>query len=215
VTKLTDSQSVTNQEAPVVRTAKDPEKRRQELMEAALELFLEQGTERTAVSHIVKRVGVAQGTFYYHFDSKDDLVDAVARQVASPLGELIGGIVEDDSQPVPARLRTAISTLLDVIAASQAHLEGLIRPGNERLHQLVADAMRARLHPLFTSLVEEGNADGSLAVEPAAETVELVLAAVTHLTRTQAHGESGERMARLRTAVTQLASRTLGIETIR
>jgi len=198
-------------ETPMVRTSKDPEIRRQELMEAALELFLERGTDKTAVSDIVRRVGVAQGTFYYHFKSKDEVVDALAEGMAEPLGQMVAGIAEDTSAPVQDRIGRVVASLLDVIGASQQHLEGLIRPGNEVLHQRVADAMQARLHPALVALVGEGQADGSLDAEPVEETVELVLAAITHLTRTQAHGEDPDRLARLRVAVERLAKRGLGI----
>lgn len=195
----------------MVRTTKDPEIRRQELMDAALELFLERGTDGTAVSDIVRRVGVAQGTFYYHFKSKDEVVNALADSMAEPLGQMVAGIAEDESVSVAGRIGRAVASLLDVIGASQQHLEGLIRPGNEVLHQRVADAMQARLHPAFVALVGEGQADGSLDAEPVEETVELVLAAITHLTRTQAHGEGPEKLASLRTAVERLARRGLGI----
>ena len=45
-------------------TVKDPETRRSELINAAEELFLANGYEETAVSDIVRKIGVAQGTFY-------------------------------------------------------------------------------------------------------------------------------------------------------
>ncbi len=57
--------------------SKDPEVRRQELIVAAYELFREKGFEQVSVSDIVKKVGLAQGTFYYHFKTKNELLDAV------------------------------------------------------------------------------------------------------------------------------------------
>jgi AcrR family transcriptional regulator len=60
-----------------MRVTKDPEIRRKELMDVAEELFLENGYEETAVSDIVKKAGVAQGTFYYYFKSKETKLDAI------------------------------------------------------------------------------------------------------------------------------------------
>lgn len=60
-----------------MRVTKDPEIRRKELMDVAEELFLENGYEETAVSDIVKKAGVAQGTFYYYFKSKEAVLDAI------------------------------------------------------------------------------------------------------------------------------------------
>lgn len=47
------------------------EQRRKEILKAAAELFARQGYEKTTVSQIVKKVGVAQGTFYLYFGSKE------------------------------------------------------------------------------------------------------------------------------------------------
>ncbi len=195
----------------MVRTAKDPEIRRQELLEAALELFLDQGMDRTAVSHIVKKVGVAQGTFYYHFDSKDAVLDALAEHITEPLAGVIAAIAADDRGDAADRFRRAVTTVLDAIDASAAHLQGLVKPGNEILHDRVGDALRTRLHANLLTIAEAGNADGTLHADPADETVELVLAAIIHLTRTRAHGGDAERMARLRTALLQLVDRGLAI----
>ena len=196
----------------MTRTSKDPEIRRQELLDASLGLFLDQGVDRTAVSHIVRKVGVAQGTFYYHFDSKDELVDELAERMAQPIGQLIATAAADTTASIPGRIRGVLSTLLDVIESSQAHLSGLIRPGNEGLHQKVADAMRRQIQPLLQDLVTRGQVEGSLDAEPVPETVELILTAIAHLTRTQAHGGGPERVTRLRHALEQLAARGLGIQ---
>ena len=55
------------------------------------------------------------------------------------------------------------------------------------------------------------NGGGDHDAEPVAETVELLLAATTHLIRTQAHGEDAGRLARLRAALPRLFARGLGI----
>ena len=44
------------------------------IVDAAKELFMERSVSRVTVSDITRRAGVAKGTFYVHFASKDDLV---------------------------------------------------------------------------------------------------------------------------------------------
>ncbi|WP_229506270.1 TetR/AcrR family transcriptional regulator [Massilia sp. BJB1822] len=46
-------------------------------MEAADQLFYEQGFESTSFAHIADAVGISRGNFYYHFKSKDDILEAV------------------------------------------------------------------------------------------------------------------------------------------
>ena len=49
----------------IIRITKNPEERRKELIDIAERLFIKKGYEQTAVSDIVKKAKVAQGTFYY------------------------------------------------------------------------------------------------------------------------------------------------------
>lgn len=48
------------------------------ILKAAIELFTEKGFDNTSISDIVKKAGVAQGTFYLYFSSKKALVPAIA-----------------------------------------------------------------------------------------------------------------------------------------
>ena len=54
----------------MTRIVKAPDVRRSELIACAQRLFYSMGYENTSVSDIVNEVGVAKGTFYYYFKSK-------------------------------------------------------------------------------------------------------------------------------------------------
>ncbi|MDD2556996.1 MAG: TetR/AcrR family transcriptional regulator [Desulfuromonadaceae bacterium] len=55
--------------------------KRQALLEAALELFAEHGLTRASTAQIAKRAGVASGTLFFHFNSKEELIHALFDQV--------------------------------------------------------------------------------------------------------------------------------------
>src|SRR5581483_3437213 len=55
--------------------------RRAELLNIAREIFAEKGFEATTISEIVARAGVAQGTFYWYFPSKNSLMVALAKEM--------------------------------------------------------------------------------------------------------------------------------------
>ncbi len=50
---------------------------REQIVEAADRLFYEQGYEQTSFADIAKTVHISRGNFYYHFKTKDDILDAV------------------------------------------------------------------------------------------------------------------------------------------
>ncbi len=54
---------------------------REKIVAAAMELFAKKGFDRTTVDEIVARAGVAKGTFYLYFKSKDDLIRELAFEV--------------------------------------------------------------------------------------------------------------------------------------
>ena len=79
----------------MARTVKDPDERRRELIASAQKLFYTKGYESTSVSDIVHEAGVAKGTFYYYFDSKQAVLEAMVDELVAYSVTLIRPIVED------------------------------------------------------------------------------------------------------------------------
>ena len=50
---------------------------RQRIQAVALELFTEQGYEKTSLREIAERLGVTKAALYYHFKSKDEIVTSL------------------------------------------------------------------------------------------------------------------------------------------
>lgn len=59
--------------------------KKEKLMQAAVKLILDKGFEKTSVSQIVKEAGVAQGTFYLYFESKNEIVPNIAEKLIDEL----------------------------------------------------------------------------------------------------------------------------------
>jgi AcrR family transcriptional regulator len=62
---------------PKRRTLLPPDQRRQQLLDAAIWVFARKGYRTAGVSDIIARAGVARGTFYLHFDSKQQVFLAI------------------------------------------------------------------------------------------------------------------------------------------
>ena len=59
------------------------------ILEAALELFIKQGFEKTPTSAISKAASVATGTLFHHFKTKEDLISALYLDIKLNLKELL------------------------------------------------------------------------------------------------------------------------------
>ena len=80
---------------------------RARIQQVALELFAEQGYERTSLREIAERLGVTKAALYYHFKSKEDIVRSFSEDYFAQLDALIAWGREQ-----PATARTA-QELLD------------------------------------------------------------------------------------------------------
>ena len=80
----------------MTRIVKAPDERRSELIAMAQHLFYTKGYECTSVSDIVEAVGVAQGTFYYYFDSKTAVLEAVVAELNAQERAFLQEIAADE-----------------------------------------------------------------------------------------------------------------------
>ncbi|AZU60501.1 TetR family transcriptional regulator [Neobacillus mesonae] len=58
--------------------AKSSDGKYEKILHAAIDVISEKGLDKTSISDIVKKAGVAQGTFYLYFSSKNALIPAIA-----------------------------------------------------------------------------------------------------------------------------------------
>lgn len=68
-----------------MRITKEPEERKQEILDTAMRLFYEKGYEKTSIADIAKEIGVAQGLCYRYFPSKEALFDSAIEQYADEI----------------------------------------------------------------------------------------------------------------------------------
>lgn len=97
------------------------EAKREALLHASLSLLIEKGFQQTSVSDIVKRAGLAQGTFYLYFPTKNDLVPAIADHI---LQQLLARIQQASVEmtKLPQKLRAVI----DVTFEMNAHYKEVV-----------------------------------------------------------------------------------------
>src|SRR6516225_9256145 len=65
----------------MVRVVKKPQERRAEIVNAALKLFKAQGYEKTTMQDVMTHLAIAKGTIYHYFKSKEELPEAVVREI--------------------------------------------------------------------------------------------------------------------------------------
>jgi AcrR family transcriptional regulator len=91
---------------------------REKIQEIALELFAEQGYEKTSLREIAERLGVTKAALYYHFRTKDDIVASLFDDFLAQVDEIIDWAGD---KPVDDELRRQIvRRYSDVITSATA-----------------------------------------------------------------------------------------------
>lgn len=143
-----------------MRIVKEAEERREEILDAAEKLFAAKGFDNTSTGDILDAVGIARGTLYYHFKSKEDILDGVIQRITGRLMQDASQIVRKKELPVLERLTKAILSLNVESKIGLEIMEQVHRPQNALMHQKMQTTLLSGIIPIFTELVEEGTEQG-------------------------------------------------------
>jgi AcrR family transcriptional regulator len=145
---------------------------RERVLDAAVELFAQQGYDGTSVSQVITRAGVAKGGFYHHFASKEALLYEVYGDLIGRQLEGMDQILRQGLAPAPT-LRALIADLVTTTAASArpalVFWREMNRLGDERTTQY--RRARRRYHDTVRRLIREAQAAGQFSAVASADTV--------------------------------------------
>lgn len=178
------------------RITKDPQIRMAEILDVTERLFNVMGYQATQVSDIVKSIGVSQGTFYYYFKSKEEVLEALIRRqvtiIISEIEMVANANTERSFRKIELVLYKSIKSfqsrdgLLFEYLCSDRYLYIL-----DRIGRLVKEL----LTPLLIKIVKEGIRQGYFKAIYPKETVDFVLAIIGNLIESLYKKESAEKLA--------------------
>lgn len=153
---------------------KEAEERKKEILDIAEELFISKGYEGTSTTDILEKVGIARGTLYYHFKSKEEILDAL-------IDRIIDGVVRNIKSAVSGNMSAKRKLFLFIGAlrvdseigeeiAEYAH-----RPQNALMHQKIQASLLSEIHPLAVGILNEGIEEGCFFTSYPEEAAEMLL----------------------------------------
>lgn len=173
--------------------------RRRQILDAALERFSEQGFHRTSMQAIFEASGLSPGAVYRYFESKEEIVKAIAAEALGTVGEAI--------EPSPGEPSGGVEGVLDRLldaADGQEHArerrrlavqvwgEALHNPEVGEFLRGVIGGLRSRILAHVRRAQEEGSLDPAL--DPDAVTRAIVSLVQGYIVQ-RAWGEELDRAA--------------------
>ncbi|MFD7080406.1 TetR/AcrR family transcriptional regulator [Streptomyces sp. NPDC002181] len=131
---------------------------RQRIQDVALELFAEQGYEKTSLREIAERLDVTKAALYYHFKTKEDIIISVFEDLTRPIDELIDWA---ERQPRTLEMKREVLRRYSEAMAAGAPLYRFMQENQATMRELsIGETVKRRLFTLVELLRTE---DGPLA----------------------------------------------------
>ena len=150
---------VGRKEAWMMRITKEPEVRKQEIIDTALKLFGEKGYEKTSITDIAKAIGVAQGLCYRYFPSKEALFDCAIEQYATVLAEQMGSFQTDKKK--------TLRQIIDDMPSAKEDRETKYYPifhgaENKKFHDQLTLKVCEKMVPIVEKLLQQAQQKGEI-----------------------------------------------------
>ena len=156
-----------------MRVVKEAEERKNEILDVAERLFGAKGYDNTSTNDILNEIGIARGTLYYHFKSKEDILNAVIDRMTGQMLAKAKNLVSQKEIPVLKRLTLMIKALNLNDDYGDVIMEQIHKPQNALLHQKMQERLLTEINPLITDLIREGMAQGICQTDYPAEVAEM------------------------------------------
>ncbi|MEU7701548.1 MULTISPECIES: TetR/AcrR family transcriptional regulator [unclassified Streptomyces] len=125
---------------------------RQRIQDVALDLFAEQGYEKTSLREIAERLDVTKAALYYHFKTKEDILVGIFEDLTRPMDDLIAWAEE---QPRTLETRQEVLRRYQVALRAAAPLFRFMQENQATVRELsVGLTFKERMLAL-TGLIQE------------------------------------------------------------
>jgi len=193
-----------------MRVVKEAGERRNEILDAADELFGQKGFDGASTNDILEKVGIARGTLYYHFKSKEDIMDALIERYNVRLLSAAQQIAADRSIPVYDRIIRVVMALNISGGSRKEIMEHIHKPQNALMHQKIQKVIFSGVVPILAGIIREGIEQGLFSTPFPYGCMEMIVAyANTVFDDDMVNMTSGERASRIQ-AFAFNAERLLG-----
>ncbi|MCC0684476.1 TetR/AcrR family transcriptional regulator [Clostridioides sp. ZZV14-6345] len=160
-----------------MRIVKDPEERKSEILDTAEMLFCTKGYSKTTVNDILNEVGIAKGTFYYYFKSKEEVMDAIITRIIDNDINIAKKIALNPEIPVLEKFFQILMSQRPKVGDNKEKvIQQFHLPNNAEMHQKTIVKTILNFTPILAEVVEEGVREGIFNTKYPKETIEFLIA---------------------------------------
>lgn len=193
-----------------MRLIKNPEERRNEILDAAEVLFMTKGYTKATVMDILQACNIAKGTFYYYFQSKEEVMNAIVMRFILKGEEAARRVVSDPKLDAHDKIFHIIMAQNEPDDKKLGLIEQLHHVQNVEMHQKSLVETVLRLSPILAEVVEQGIQEGVFHTPNPQESIEFLLVSSQFLLDQGIFQWKKEELQKKVEAFSQIVERVLG-----
>lgn len=147
-----------------MRITKDPEERKQEILDTAMEIFSEKGYDKTSISDIAQKMGVAQGLCYRYFKSKEEIFDSAVEHYADMQVAEMKKILLDDSISLKEKLETS-PYFMDIEKNYGSYYRVFHGDNSRKIHNQLSLKIGEKVSPIVCRVIKEEAEKGNVKLD--------------------------------------------------
>lgn len=196
----------------MVRIVKSHDVRKKEILDTALELFQSVGYSKTTVKEIIKRVGIAKGTFYHYFSSKQEVLSLLADNIVNLMAESAQSIADNTEISALEKVKMILRGNNPTFDEGYEVANFLHLPENRELHERINTQIILLFSPILAKIIEQGQLEGVFRVEKPLETVQFLLAGSIFIFNTTLFNWTRTQVGALSAAMQSIIECSLGLK---
>ena len=146
--------------------------KKEQILDISLSLFLEKGYDNTSISDIVTSLDIARGTLYYHFESKEAIIEQSVKEIVERVEKMV---FEKDLSVYEKIFSLFSTTSMKRKSGGDLMIDYLNQPQNALLHEKSNSSLIQKISPLLGKIIEEGVEEGLFDNAFPFETAEIIL----------------------------------------
>lgn len=186
-------------------------KKKDQILDISLSLFLEKGFDKTSITDILEKSDIARGTLYYHFESKEAIMDAIIERTGENIMTQLEEMVEDTTLSSYEKLFSLFLTMnIRSLSGGSQMIDYLNQPQNALFHEKSNRMIIEKASPMLGRIILQGTEEGVFETRFPEETAEIILTTVSGFLDSQYLNVSKEELEKRSSALLYNIERMLG-----
>jgi len=139
-----------------MRITKEHDERRNEILDIAEKLFNIKGYDKCTINDILKEVGIAKGTFYHYFKSKEEVLDAIVSRYKDVVITKVNEVANNDVITLEEKLMGAFMSMRIIDQLDSEMINEMHKTENALLHQKILNQIVIEVAPILVKIIKEG-----------------------------------------------------------